>query len=90
MQHNQYGINGWIQDDVGTDLYLGNGQSQTLGGGWGFFWISGHCSDNSAAFTWPTNYGDVYIQTDGYLHDASGKEQRLSPKTDGFSAKFMT
>ncbi|KAF4632842.1 hypothetical protein G7Y89_g5283 [Cudoniella acicularis] len=69
--HNQYGVNGWIQDSAGTDVQLNNGQSTGIGGGWGFFWISSSdCSDNSVAFTWPSNYGDVYIKSDGYLYDA--------------------
>jgi len=56
--HNQYGENGWIQDNAGTTVQLNNGASANLGGGWGFFWVSSSvCGDNSVAFTWPSNYG---------------------------------
>ncbi|PYH87356.1 hypothetical protein BO71DRAFT_404723 [Aspergillus ellipticus CBS 707.79] len=71
--HNQFGHNGWIQDDQGTDVQLNNGGSVTLGGGWGFFWVDGSvCSKNSVTYTWPSSYGDVYIHSDGFLYDASG------------------
>jgi len=74
LQHNQYGHNGWIQDKAGTDIWLGNGKSVTVAGGWGFFWIDSNvCADNAATFGWPENYGDVYIKGDGFLHDSNGK-----------------
>ena len=37
----------------------------------GFFWVKlNSCADNSANFDWPENYSDVYIKSDGYLHDS--------------------
>ncbi|KAI9858149.1 MAG: hypothetical protein M1813_007798 [Trichoglossum hirsutum] len=73
--HNQYGHNGWIQDRAGTNLQLQNGHSVNIAGGWGFFWVdAGICADNSVAYGWPENYGDVYIRTDGFMYDAGGKE----------------
>ncbi|KAJ5368175.1 uncharacterized protein N7496_007935 [Penicillium cataractarum] len=74
--HNQFGHSGWIQDDQGTDVALNNKGSATVGGGWGFFWVSGSvCSKNSVTYTWPSNYGDVYIRSDGFLYDASDREK---------------
>ncbi|RAK77665.1 uncharacterized protein BO72DRAFT_447811 [Aspergillus fijiensis CBS 313.89] len=71
--HNNYGKNGWIQDNQGSDIQLKNGGSVTIGGGWGFFWVdSSVCSKNSVTYTWPSSYGDVYIHSDGFLYDASG------------------
>lgn len=92
--HSQFGKNGWIQDDQGSELQLNNKGSVTVGGGWGFFWVAGSvCSKNSVAYSWPSNYGgmlliqigcscnkvltdiypDVYIRSDGFLYDASGR-----------------
>ncbi|KAJ5355439.1 uncharacterized protein N7496_012651 [Penicillium cataractarum] len=63
--HNQSGNPGWIQDNKGKDHYLNNGGSVTLSGGWGFFWIEDvSCqTQNSAAFSWPSGYGDTQIGT---------------------------
>jgi hypothetical protein len=107
--HNQFGKDGYIQDDQGSELALNNGGSVTIGGGWGFFWVdSSVCGKNSVAYTWPSSYGgmlfkstcrlywlckfsidiylDVYIRSDGFLYDGSGK-CHLPPK---LMLKFKT
>lgn len=60
--HNNYGKNGWIQDNQGSDIQLKNGGSVTIGGGWGFFWVdSSVCSKNSVTYTWPSSYGGMFF-----------------------------
>ncbi|KAJ0412982.1 hypothetical protein BJY00DRAFT_320244 [Aspergillus carlsbadensis] len=73
--HNGFGHNAWIQDSTGTEVQLNNGQSVSIGGGWAFVWVdAGVCpgKPNSVQYTWPANYGDVYIRGDGRLYEASG------------------
>ncbi|KAL3458912.1 hypothetical protein BJX64DRAFT_265617 [Aspergillus heterothallicus] len=73
--HNQYGHDGYIQDNQGTEVLLKNGKSVDVGGGWGFFWVQANiCHQNAIAYTWPKDYGDVYIRNDGRLYDAGGSQ----------------
>ncbi|KAJ5980840.1 hypothetical protein N7481_008138 [Penicillium waksmanii] len=80
--HNQFGKDGYIQDDQGSEIFLKNKGSVTVGGGWGFFWVaSSVCSKNSVAYTWPTNYGEyqlIYIQTSTSEAMASFMTQAVS------------
>jgi hypothetical protein len=63
--HNEYGADGWIKDNSGTDVQLTNGNSVSLGGGEGFFWVSSSvCSVNSVEFCWPSDYGVSYLCID--------------------------
>lgn len=66
--HNNFGHNGYIQDDQGTDVALNNGGSATVGGGWGFFWVpSSVCVKNSVAWSWPSSYGGILHRPLGHL-----------------------
>ncbi|KAL2807966.1 hypothetical protein BJX63DRAFT_436545 [Aspergillus granulosus] len=71
--HNNFGHDGWLQDNQGTEVYVKDKNHATIGGGWGFFWIDEKvCHQNAATFEWPSYYGDVYLKNDGRLYDAGG------------------
>ncbi|KAL4904645.1 hypothetical protein BDW74DRAFT_178738 [Aspergillus multicolor] len=75
--HNDFGHNGWVQDSTGTEVYLANGASVNIGGGWAFFWVDAAVCPgkaNSVTYGWPANYGDVYIRSDGRLYEAGGSQ----------------
>ncbi|KAL2783159.1 hypothetical protein BJX66DRAFT_345189 [Aspergillus keveii] len=71
--HNNFGHDGWLQDDRGTQVFVKNKNTATIGGGWGFFWVAEDvCHQNSVAYGWPADYGDVYLRSDGFLYNAGG------------------
>ncbi|KAN0075850.1 hypothetical protein V8E54_007120 [Elaphomyces granulatus] len=49
------------------------GDSVGIWDGWVTYWSS-HCPDQTATFMWPADYGDVYLQKDGYMHDSTGNK----------------
>jgi hypothetical protein len=62
--HNQFGVNGDIQDRVGTVQGLPNGGSVAIGGGWGFFWVDAsacHGGANSGVLQWPADFGVRFL-----------------------------
>jgi hypothetical protein len=48
------------------------GDSIIVWDGWVTYWSS-HCPDQNVTFMWPADYGDVYLQKDGYMHDSTGE-----------------
>ncbi|KAF2116993.1 hypothetical protein BDV96DRAFT_17027 [Lophiotrema nucula] len=78
--HNQL-HDGWItvrtmaQSDIVTqDLECkADGSYTVVFDGWLNYW-SADCPNQVASFMWPMEYGDVYLQSDGYLHDAGGNQ----------------
>jgi hypothetical protein len=59
--HNNFGHDGWLQDDRGTQVFVKNKNTATIGGGWGFFWVAEDvCHQNSVAYGWPADYGGAY------------------------------
>jgi hypothetical protein len=59
--HNNFGHDGWLQDDRGTQVFVKNKNTATIGGGWGFFWVAEDvCHQNSVTYGWPADYGGAY------------------------------
>jgi len=62
----------WSNHDVEAKV----GTSIGVFDGWVKFWSSS-CPNVEATFMWEASYGDVYLKSDGYLHDSSGKLHSL-------------
>ena len=63
----------WSNHDVEapTSGYIG------VWDGWVKYW-SASCPNKEVTFMWPSEYDDVYLKADGYLHDAAGKMNLVS------------
>jgi hypothetical protein len=59
----------WSQQDVETHA---DGGYISVFDGWVKYW-SPSCPNAEATFMWPAGYSDVYLKSDGYLHDSNGK-----------------
>ncbi|KAF2261270.1 hypothetical protein CC78DRAFT_608635 [Lojkania enalia] len=57
----------WSSHDVETKA---DGSYTAVWDGWVNYWTSA-CPNAVGAFMWPASYGDVYLKSDGYLHDGS-------------------